>query len=126
MHFNVSSAKLKENKKNLETSRISYSCCLLDSRTIELSDYRAVGLAIGSRTVQGKSCMPADRDYSCQFCLLAGGLHMVFTQLPVVCRGNKICEALSKLNLISWINDRWEIKFCDRKLKVDIGHCQII
>ena len=44
----VSSVNLKENKRNLEIPRISYSCCLLDCRTIELSDYRAVGQAIGS------------------------------------------------------------------------------
>ena len=46
------SANMKENKRNLEIPRTSYfiytQFCLYKCRTIELSDYRAVGLAIGS------------------------------------------------------------------------------
>ena len=52
MYFNVSSINFKENKRNLEIPRISFSCCLYclyDCRTIELSDYRAVVLALGSQ-----------------------------------------------------------------------------
>ena len=48
MYFNVSSVNLKENKRNIEIPRISNSCCLEDCWTIELSDYRAVRLTIGS------------------------------------------------------------------------------
>ena len=48
MYFDVSSVNLKDNKRNLEISRTSYAYCILDCWTMELSDYRAVGLAIGS------------------------------------------------------------------------------
>ena len=48
MCFHVSSINLKENKRTLEIPRTLNSCCLRDCRTIELSDYRAIGLAIGS------------------------------------------------------------------------------
>ena len=49
--FHVSSIYLKENKRTLEIPRTLNSRCLLDCRTIELSDYRhdrVIGLAIGS------------------------------------------------------------------------------
>ena len=38
MYFNVSSVNVKENQRNLGIPRMSYSRCLKDCRTIELSD----------------------------------------------------------------------------------------
>ena len=46
--FPLLHCNLKDNKRNLEISHTSYAYCILDCRTMELSDYRAVGLAIGS------------------------------------------------------------------------------
>lgn len=41
LFLNVSCMNLKKIRRNLEIPRTSYSCCLKDCQTIELSDYRA-------------------------------------------------------------------------------------
>ena len=71
----VSSVNLKENKRNLEIPRISYSCCLLDCRTIELSDYRAVGQAI-------ESCLETSGKWS--FCVFPEYRHKPYTMYNCV------------------------------------------